>query len=462
MRRMPSAESLRNTLLLSSTSSRWLLAAALVCAPSAAFAQEAPATTLTLREALARAAAQTPAVRAARARAAAAEVQIDQARAAYYPTLTGAANANVGFSDRPFLPATAVTPATRLQNSAVSADASLTGRITIYDFGRTANAIIVADRSARASREDARSSVRTSIALAATTYITVLADRELISSVRTTITQREAQLRISEGLVTAGARPPIERTRSEVSLDAARLDLTTAEATERSDRAALAASVGLDPTQEIDVAAVAESDLEVSEDPRQAATMAVASRPEFAALRARLALAEAQVDQARAGRNPIISASASGSVSYNEVLTGNGLGGRSESLSGGVNLTWPIFDQGVRASIRVAEANVVSAREALEAQSLQVRTEAVQAVVAAQSARASLTQTERLAAGAAANLEQAQGRYQGGAAPLLELVDAQAADASARIGVVRARATLNLSRARLMAVTGQLEALTRP
>nr|MBP6834176.1 TolC family protein [Deltaproteobacteria bacterium] len=68
-------------------------------------------------------------------------------------------------------------------------------------------------------------------------------------------------------------------------------------------------------------------------------------------------------------------------------------------------------------------------------------------------------QSERLAAGTAANLELATGRYQGGAAPLLEVVDAQAADASARIAVVRARLNLALSRAQLLAATGRLERL---
>ena len=74
---------------------------------------------------------------------------------------------------------------------------------------------------------------------------------------------------------------------------------------------------------------------------------------------------------------------------------------------------------------------------------------------------ATLVQAERLAEVAAANLEQAAGRYEQGAAALLELVDAQAADASARIAVLRARLSAMTSRAQLLAATGDLESISR-
>jgi outer membrane protein TolC len=92
---------------------------------------------------------------------------------------------------------------------------------------------------------------------------------------------------------------------------------------------------------------------------------------------------------------------------------------------------------------------------------LQVRAAAVQAAINLRASRVSLEQAERLVANAAANLDQATGRYQSGAAPLLETIDAQAADAGARITVVRARLALQIAQVNLLIATGDLERLVR-
>ncbi len=188
---------------------------------------------------------------------------------------------------------------------------------------------------------------------------------------------------------------------------------------------------------------------------------AVANRPEFAAARQRLAQAESQASAARSGRLPTLAAQASGTVNYSERLQGQGAFGISEQLQGAVTLSWPVFDPTVQANVRVADANVTTARETLAQQSLQVRAAAVQAAINLHAARLTLDQSERLAATAAANLDQATGRYQAGAAPLLELVDAQAADASARYTVVRARLAFQIARVNLLTATGEIERLAR-
>lgn len=422
--------------------------AADVCAQTAVAAPR-----VTLGEAVTRAAAQPPMVLAALARARAAAAQVDVAAAARLPTLTATGDSSLAFSDRE------IQPGARFQGLAWSSSVGLQGRMVLWDFGRTGNAVEAAEHGEAAARADARGASRTAMSAAAVAYFTVLSDRELVASVQATVAQREAHLRIATGLVEVGSRPPIERTRAQVDLDAARMDLTSAEANERNDRAALAAALGMDPAVGVEVLPVAPDALAADDDPARAATTAVATRPEFAAARARLAQAEAQAAATRAARNPTLSASVNGSVNYAEVLTGRTPGGISEQVNGGLVLSWPLVDYGVRANIAAAEANAAAARATLDAQALTVRTEAVQAAIAVQTARATLGQAERLAAGAAANLELAEGRYQGGAAPLLELIDAQAADATARVAVVRARLGLQLARVRLLAAVGGLEAL---
>ncbi len=430
------------------------LAFALVVSGSSALAQAEPLA-LTLREALRRGAEDPPAVRSAIARAEVARAQIEQARAGYYPTVTTSASASMGFSDQPVL------ANLRYQSTTVGLSANVTVRAPIYDFGRTANAVEASTRGGRASREDLRTARLQAMSAVASAYLTVLSDQEAINAARATVAQREAHLRIAEGLVTAGARPPIERTRAEVDLDVGRLDLTSAEARERNDRATLAAALGIDPLREVTLAAVDDESLSADDDPARASASAVEHRPEFAAARARLQQAEAQASASRAGRLPVLAAQASAGVNYSERIQGQGAFGVSEQLQGAVTLSWSALDPTVNANVRIADANVTTARETLAQQSLQVRAAAVQAAINLRASRLLLDQSERLATSAAANLAQATGRYEAGAAPLLELVDAQAADASARYAVVRARVAFQIARVSVLTATGEIDRLAR-
>ena len=418
---------------------------------------EAPSRTVTFVEALRLAFRQPPAVRAALARIAIANHQIEQARAAWLPTVGVSSSPTVSYSDRPgqINPLTGQT--VRFQNSAFNVDGTASVRWNVYDFGRTSANVRATERGRDATTEDARTAGLQAVQSASQQYLAVLGDLEAIESARVSLAQREAHLRIAHGRVEAGAAGPNDEVRAQVDLDAGRLDLSAAEAQLLGDRAALTATLGLDPVHGVEVVRVAPDDLAVDDDPARAARDAMAARPEFAAARFRLEQAEAQRDLARANRLPAITASGSGSISHNEVLSGTGLGGNAYSLGAGLGVSWSAYDGSLSPALRAAESAVTAAQETLDAQSLTVRTLAVQAALATRSARAQLEQAERLAAGAAANLELASGRYAGGAAPLLELVDAQAADASARVAVVRAHVTLALSRAQLLSTTGRLE-----
>lgn len=416
--------------------------------------------TVSLGDALRRAASDPPSVLAALARVEASSLQTAVSRAAYLPTVNLSTSPSFSFSDRPTI-AAGVGPA-RLQSAAVGIDATASARMTLYDFGRTASAVRAAEAGLEVSRADARTARLQSLSAAAVGYLTVLNDRENLASLDATIAQREARVRIAEGLVSAGTRPAIEALRARLDLESSRLERAAAEERAASNLAALASALGIDPLRAVRVLPIEDGALNAPLDPRDAADRAVAARPEFAAARLRVAQAEAQLSQVRAGRLPTLGASANLSASYAEVLTGNGLGGISESASAGLSLSWPLFDPTVRANIDVAIANVAVARRNLDAQTLSVRTAAVQAAVSARAAQNTLAQAERLAEVAAANLEQAAGRYAQGAAQLLELVDAQAADAGARVAVLRARLSSLIAQAQLLAATGELEAMARP
>ncbi|MBI5512863.1 MAG: TolC family protein [Deltaproteobacteria bacterium] len=416
--------------------------------------------TVTYEQALRLAAGRAPSVIAARARARAVAAQEDVARAGYLPSLTLGANGNLGFAQIPQRVGAMGADVVSFSFLSLAGDSALNGRLNLYDFGRTANAVRAAELGSEASRQDARAALRQSLLGASVAYFTALADREVLSNIRATVAQREAHLRIAQGLVGAGTRPPIEALRAELNLEAARLDLTVAEANARGDLAGLAAALGLEPTELLEVVPVEDPPAE-DDDPIDAAERALRERPELSAARIRAVQAEVQAETARAGRLPTLSATASASLRYTTVLNGQGTPGPTTQISGGLAFTWPLFDPTVRANVVSADANAVAARASAEQVSLTVRAEATQAAIAVQAARSARDQSLRLAAAAAANLEQAAGRYAQGATGLLELVDAQAADASARISVVRARVNLLLARARMEAATGALEARAR-
>ncbi len=417
---------------------------------------------ITLSEAVQRAESQSPTVRTAIAGVLGADANVGVARSAYFPTVRAQGDGNLAYRNSPTLfinPVTMNAESTRISSSGASADAQVNAGMTLWDFGRTMYNVESAHHAVTNARETLASTIRTTVLTAAVAYLTVLGDRELIASVLVTLHQREQHLAISTGLVAAGSHPPIEQVRSQVDLESSRLDLANAQATEETDRAALASALGIDPVEEIDVVPISDNALRSDDDPRRAAEEAVNTRPEFHAARARLASAQAALASARAGRYPVLSASANATGSYNEVFSGFAISGMSASVSGGVTMMVPLMDVSVGANIQVADANVETARESLDAETLAVRTDAVQSALAVRGAQASLDQAVRLQYESAQNLSLAEGRYQGGAAPLLELVDAQAADETARVQVVRARFALHVARVRLLAAVSGLDAL---
>jgi outer membrane protein len=410
--------------------------------------------TLVLGDAVTLARRNVPAVLAAMAQSHVADAQLELSRATLRPTVTG--NAGLGLSGQNGTNLFGGTLATFTTGTG-TATAGVTVRWTIWDFGRTALNVDAADLAARAARRDIESSARVAVSGAATAYYAVLADQELVSSAQETLHQRERELEIARGRVQSGTDPPINQTRAEIAVQTAQLDLTTAQASVANDAAALAAALALDPARPVVVSRP--GDIAVDDDPGHAADNAALSRPEVLAAHARVISAQRSVDAAEALYRPSLVASATGSVGYTVFPTSGIQGGPNEAANGSLSLQVPIFDPTIRANVLVAQGQLDAAR-ANEAQAaLSARQDAVQAALAVRSARQALLEAERLAAQSAANLALAEGRYAAGAAQLLELVDAQAQDATARLTVIQRRFQFESAKVRLLAAIGQLGVL---
>lgn len=415
--------------------------------------------TLSLVSVVQRARDNAPAVLVAIERARAAEAQVALSRANYLPSVTVSSSPQVSLSNGTQV----VGPLTvNNTNITMSIDATASLRWTIWDFGRTSTAVDAAETGARAAAIDLETARRSAISSAVNAFYAVVLDKDAIDTARTTVSLRERSLEVTRGFTDAGARAPIERTRAEVSLASARLDVANAEVLYRSDLVALAGALGMDVSGELDVQTP--SPLAMVEDVSSAAQRASVDRPEVLASRLRTQQADLQVENARRGLYPTLSASANAGVRftqnwrYTEPMWSD-TNGPSESVGAGVSLSWAVFDPTVRNNIRLAEVNAAAARQQ-EAQSIvSVRTEAAQAIVAARAAQQALEQSQTLAQGTTANLQQAQGRYEAGAGNLLELTDAQVQDAAARNSLARARWQFEAAKARAYIAQNRTDAL---
>lgn len=414
---------------------------------------------LSLASVVQRARDNAPAVLVAVERARAASAQADVSRAGFLPSVSVSSSPQFSISN-----GTQVVGPVTLNNTNITlqVDATASLRWTLWDFGRTSGSVEAAEIGARAATIDLEAARRSAISSAVSAFYTVVLDKEGIETSRVTVSFRERSLEVARGYTDAGARPPIERTRAEVSLASARLDVANAEVAFRSDLVALAGALGIDALGELDV--LVPAPLAPVEDVSLAAQRAAVDRPEVLASRVRTQQADQQVENARRGLLPTLSASANAGVRfsqnwrYTEPMWTD-TNGPSESVSAGVSLSWAVFDPTVRANIRLAEVNAATARMQEQQSIVSVRTEAVQAVVAARSAQQALEQTEALARGAAANLAQAQGRYEAGASTMIELVDAQVQDAQARASLARARWQVEAAKARAYIAQGRTDAL---
>ena len=421
---------------------------------------------VSLGEAVAIARRDPPSVLLALARIHTAESQVPLVRASLLPTFAG--NASIGANG-----SNGSTPVQGFGTvnqtlGQLTFDTNVGGRWTFFDFGRTSLNVDAAQLGVQVARMDANSVTRLAVTNAASAYFTALADQQLVASATQVVQQRQREADIARGLVEGGARPPIEQTRAEVGLQTAQLELTNAITSLNNDLAALAATLAIDPSHAL--AIVQPPLIAVDDDPAHAAAESERTRPEVATARLQLQQAEVQLSAARAGYRPSLNAAATVGVRYNLTARStvdsmgmpvtNVTNGPSEYATASVGLAVPIWDPVLNANIRLNEASVATARASLAQVVLNARTDAVQAAIGVRAARQAVQQAERLAAGAAANLAQAEGRYQAGAAPVLELVDAQASDATARLAVIRARWQFELSKVRLLGAIGHLDVLS--
>ncbi|MDB4989359.1 MAG: transporter, partial [Myxococcaceae bacterium] len=251
-----------------------------------------------------------------------------------------------------------------------------------------------------------------------------------------------------------------DATRANIEVVAARFALETREIEVAAAGAALAATVGRDPTQPLRPAEFDDSVLPPVLDPLQASIVAIEHRPELRQYEANLAAKKADHQAAIMARLPTLGVSGTGNLSRNDIFKGDGYQGRSVTGIGSAYMRWAALDPAIWRRASVTRGAIEEAQRLLETQLLSVRAEVVAAAYTVKRTRALLEQSTQILAGAEAARTAQNERYRAGVASLLDLLDAEGVEQNARRQRIEAARDHRVARITLLGLCGVIDTLT--
>jgi outer membrane protein len=268
---------------------------------------------------------------------------------------------------------------------------------------------------------------------------------------RDTLANQERHLEQIRAFVEVGTRPPIDLVSQRSNVASSRVRLIQAENGYATARLRLEQAIGVTDIGPWEIAGAALPPLP-GEDaaPEVLLAEAIAARPEIAALQDQLRSQELTVHALQGGYGPSLGLQASVSES------GPRASDLSSIWSGGVVLTWPLFQGGqTRGQVREARANATALEAQVEQLRQQVRVEVEQARLGVRAAVAALAATQDATEAAREQLALAEGRYETGVGSVLELSDAEVSLTVALGQQVQAEFQLATARSQLLRALGR-------
>lgn len=337
----------------------------------------------------------------------------------------------------------------------------------IYDFGRTGNSLDAAKWNTRSSERDRERLVQDVVLNVKQAYYSLLAAKNLVEVSQKRVEQTESHLRQAEAFFRAGSKPRFDVTRAEVDVNNARLSLINANNGVRIRTIALNNAMGIDPGKPTEIE---DTFPPVPEVPLLAGAQeqALKNRPELLKAEADISAARARVRAEEANYFPTLSANgaynwATGTQDLGQLPTSiPGVSGRqlvgdiANSWNAGFVLSIPLFQGGMtRGRVSEARANMIALEAQRTAATQSVLLEVNQSYADLESAKVRIEVMESAFQKARESLELAQGRYEAGIGPSIEVTDAQLAAAQAEIDHIQAQYDYQLSAARLFKAMGR-------
>lgn len=274
---------------------------------------------------------------------------------------------------------------------------------------------------------------------AASSFLQVLLDEQLVEIAKENLDASQKQLEQVKAQVEVGSRPTVDLYNQESTVASNELTLTQRENNLKMSRLALMRQLQIDPrgkyefvNPKLDTGSsiqIGGQEFEVDE----LITNALENRSDLKSEMADLTTLKLQLKQARYDLFPTLSASAGISSSYNDQYYGGGIPfsdqfyDQNYTTSIGFSLNIPIFNNWNRMNrIQTAKINLKNAKLGLENTRLQIIQEVTQAYNDYISYQKELESTQKALRAAEKSYETQQERYNVGASTLIELSDANA------------------------------------
>jgi outer membrane protein TolC len=323
----------------------------------------------------------------------------------------------------------------------------------VYDFGRIAARIAVADAYADIARGGIEQ-IDLDVQLAVEeSYAVVLSSREVLRATEEALKRASTHRDYAQAGTKSGMRPPIDLTRAQADVATLEVRRIRAESGLRAARAALAASIG-STELEIDATPIA-ADQSPAPAFDEALRTAASKNPAIAVALARLRAQQAATKEITRELLPNLFASAGlngragGAPTTNPSPYGDGWLPDVANWHLGLILSWNLFDGTVLARREASRAREQAMQAEVDLQKMVVALGAQKSYLELDATLRALPGLREAVQAAVANEQQAEARFRAGLGTVVELADAENVLTSAQLdlavgefAVARARAEL--------------------
>jgi outer membrane protein len=388
-----------------------------------------------------------PAIRAAQENVNAGRGRETQAVSPFLPQV----NASTGYSESYALGGAFGNSVTKSYTTTVSVNQIL------YDFGKTGNALDAARWDTRSSQRNMDRTVQDVVLSVKQAYYALLAAKKLVLVAQKTIEQTESHLKQAFAFYRAGSKPRYDVTRAEVEVNSAKLGMINAKNGVRIRTITLNNAMGIDPGKETEIddtlpPASAVPTLEMAQEET------LKNRPEMLKAEADIEVAKYRVQAEESNYYPTVSANGAYNWSTGTAEMGTFKGDVMNSWNAGVMLTVPLFQGGLtRGKISEARASMLAMEAQRDATRQSILLEVNQSYADMESAKIRIEVMESSLQKARENLEIAQGRYEAGFGPYIEVTDAQLSAVNAETDYIQAKYDYYLAEAKLLRAMGRVD-----
>jgi outer membrane protein len=396
-----------------------------------------------LPEAIDQALCHNPRTRAAWANARVQAAQVGVSRAAYLPNISIAANAarsanasNVVGNNQQLTTVQGVSGGGSSSREQFRITPQVSLNYLLFDFGGRAAKLENALHALEAANWSHDAAIQSVILAAVQAFYQVFATQAAVDSARTALASSEEALKAANVLHEIGSAALADALQAKTAYAQAKVALQKAEGDARIALGTLANALGQDADRELRIAppSISNPDLNREADVHRLIEDAKKARPDLAAAEAQVQAAEANVTAARSASLPTVSLVGNYGYSYSSVLND------SQSWSVGLQLSVPLFTGFANTyQIHGAEEQVEQQKANREQLRQTVSLDVWRAYHQMETARETLVSTEDLLTSAAQSENVALGRYKAGAGSILDVLNAQAGLASARLQNIQAR-----------------------